>query len=122
MALANQEAQRFNHDRLDTEHILLALIKEGSGVGASALRQLEVDIRRLRLDVEKQMRSGPEMVTVGVLPQAASAKKALEQAMNESTQLGHKYVGSEHLLLGLLHQNDTIAARVLESHRVSLEA
>lgn len=69
MALANQEAQRFNHEYIGTEHVLLGLVKEGSGVGATVLKNLDVDIKRLRLEVEKKVKSGPDMVTMGKLPQ-----------------------------------------------------
>ena len=76
MQLANQEAQRFNHEYIGTEHILLGLVKEGSGVAANVLKNLEVDLRKIRLEVEKLVQSGPEMVTVGKLPQTPRAKKA----------------------------------------------
>ena len=75
MQLANQEAQRFNHEYIGTEHILLGLVKEGSGVAANVLKNLEVDLRKIRLEVEKLVQSGPEMVTVGKLPQTPRAKK-----------------------------------------------
>lgn len=75
MALANQEAQRFNHDFIGTEHILLGLVKEGNGVGATVLKNLDVDIKKLRLEVEKMVKSGPDMVTMGKLPQTPRAKK-----------------------------------------------
>src|SRR4051812_11868956 len=69
MQLANQEAQRFNHEYIGTEHILLGLVKEGSGVAANVLKNLDVDLRKIRLEVEKLVQSGPEMVTMGKLPQ-----------------------------------------------------
>src|SRR5688572_11227841 len=75
MALANQEAQRFNHEYIGTEHILLGLVKEGSGVGANVLKNLDVDLRKVRLEVEKLVKSGPDMVTMGKLPQTPRAKK-----------------------------------------------
>jgi ATP-dependent Clp protease ATP-binding subunit ClpC len=81
MALANQEAQRFNHDVIGTEHILLGLVKEGSGVGATVLKNFDVDIKKLRLEVEKHVRSGPDMVTMGKLPQSPRAKKVIEYAI-----------------------------------------
>jgi len=77
MALANQEAQRFNHEYIGTEHILLGLVKEGSGVGANVLKNLDVDIKKLRLEVEKLVKSGPDMVTMGKLPQTPKAKKVV---------------------------------------------
>ena len=76
MQLANQEAQRFNHEYIGTEHILLGLVKEGSGVAANVLKNLDVDLRKIRLEVEKLVQSGPEMVTMGKLPQTPRAKKS----------------------------------------------
>ena len=75
MALANQEAQRFNHEYIGTEHILLGLVKEGSGVGANVLKNLDVDLRKVRLEVEKLVKSGPDMVTMGKLPQTPRERK-----------------------------------------------
>ena len=75
MQLANQEAQRFNHEYIGTEHVLLGLIKEGSGVAANVLKNLDVDLRKIRLEVEKLVQSGPDMVTMGKLPQTPRAKK-----------------------------------------------
>jgi ATP-dependent Clp protease ATP-binding subunit ClpC len=113
MALANQEAQRFNHEYIGTEHILLGLVKEGSGVGANVLRNLDVDLRKVRLEVEKLVKSGPDMVTMGKLPQTPLAKKVIEYAIEEARALNHNYVGTEHLLLGLLREHDGVAAQVL---------
>ena len=100
MALANQEAQRFNHEYIGTEHILLGLVKEGSGVGANVLKNLDVDLQKVRLEVEKLVKSGPDMVTMGKLPQTPRAKKVIEYAIEEARNLNHNYVGTEHLLLG----------------------
>jgi len=113
MALANQEAQRFNHEYIGTEHILLGLVKEGSGVGANVLKNLGVDLRKVRLEVEKVVKSGPEMVTMGKLPQTPRAKRVIEYAIEEARQLNHNYVGTEHLLLGLLREQEGVAAQVL---------
>jgi ATP-dependent Clp protease ATP-binding subunit ClpC len=121
MALANQEAQRFNHEYIGTEHILLGLVKEGSGVGANVLKNLDVDLRKVRLEVEKLVKSGPEMVTMGKLPQTPRAKKVIEFAIEEARQLNHNYVGTEHLLLGLLRENDGVAAQVLMNLGLKLE-
>jgi ATP-dependent Clp protease ATP-binding subunit ClpC len=121
MALANQEAQRFNHEYIGTEHILLGLVKEGSGVGANVLKALEIDLRKVRLEVEKLVKSGPEMVTMGKLPQTPRAKKVLEYAIEEARHLNHNYVGTEHLLLGLLREQDGVAAQVLMNLGVKLE-
>ncbi|HEX41783.1 MAG TPA: ATP-dependent Clp protease ATP-binding subunit, partial [Phycisphaerales bacterium] len=121
MALANQEAQRFNHEYIGTEHILLGLVKEGSGVGATVLKNLEVDIKKLRLEVEKLVKSGPDMVTMGKLPQTPRAKKVIEYAIEEARALNHNYVGTEHILLGLLRESEGIAAQVLMNLGLRLE-
>jgi ATP-dependent Clp protease ATP-binding subunit ClpC len=113
MALANQEAQRFNHEYIGTEHILLGLIKEGSGVGANVLKNLDVDLHKVRVAVEKQVTPGPEMVAMGKLPQTPRAKKVIEYAIEEARNLNHNYIGTEHLLLGLLREQDGVAATVL---------
>jgi ATP-dependent Clp protease ATP-binding subunit ClpC len=121
MALANQEAQRFNHEYIGTEHILLGLVKEGSGVGANVLKNLDIDLRKVRLEVEKLVKSGPEMVTMGKLPQTPRAKKVIEYAIEEARNLNHNYVGTEHLLLGLLREQDGVAAQVLMNLGLKLE-
>ena len=121
MALANQEAQRFNHEYIGTEHILLGLVKEGSGVGANVLKNLDVDLRKVRLEVEKLVKSGPDMVTMGKLPQTPRAKKVIEYAIEEARSLNHNYVGTEHLLLGLLREHDGVAAQVLMNLGLKLE-
>ncbi|HED54816.1 MAG TPA: ATP-dependent Clp protease ATP-binding subunit [Phycisphaerales bacterium] len=121
MALANQEAQRFNHEYIGTEHVLLGLVKEGSGVGANVLKALTVDLRKVRLEVEKLVKQGPEMVTMGKLPQTPRAKKVIEYAIEEARNLNHNYVGTEHLLLGLLREHDGVAAQVLRNLGLKLE-
>src|SRR6201747_2946355 len=121
MALANQEAQRFNHEYIGTEHILLGLVKEGSGVGANVLKNLDVDLRKVRLEVEKLVKSGPDMVTMGKLPQTPRAKQVIEYAIEEARNLYHNYVGTEHLLLGLLREHDGVAAHVLMNLGLKLE-
>jgi len=121
MALANQEAQRFNHEYIGTEHILLGLVKEASGVGANVLKNLDVDIKKLRLEIEKLVKSGPDMVTMGKLPQTPRAKKVIEYAIEEARALNHNYVGTEHILLGLLRETEGIAAQVLMNIGLKLE-
>ncbi|MCH8316604.1 MAG: NDP-hexose 4-ketoreductase, partial [Planctomycetes bacterium] len=121
MALANQEAQRFNHEYIGTEHILLGLVKEGSGVGANVLKNLDIDLRKVRLEVEKLVKSGPDMVTMGKLPQTPRAKKVIEYAIEEARNLNHNYVGTEHLLLGLLREHEGVAAQVLMNLGLKLE-
>ncbi|HEY8503336.1 MAG TPA: Clp protease N-terminal domain-containing protein, partial [Gemmataceae bacterium] len=123
MQLANQEAQRFNHEYIGTEHILLGLVKEGSGVAANVLKNLDVDLRRIRLEVEKIVQTGPgsDMVTMGKLPQTPRAKKVVDYSIEEARNLGHNYVGTEHLLLGLLREQEGVAAQVLINLGLKLE-
>lgn len=113
MQLANQEAQRFNHEYIGTEHILLGLVKEGSGVAAQVLKNLDIDLRKIRLEVEKIVLPGPDTVNMGKLPQTPRAKKVIEYAIEEARNLNHNYVGTEHLLLGLLREEEAVAAQVL---------
>jgi len=121
MGLANQEAQRFNHEYIGTEHILLGLVKEGSGVAANVLRNLDIDLKKIRIEVEKIVQSGPNTATVGKLPYTPRAKKVIELAFEEARSLGHNYVGTEHLLLGLLKEQEGVAARVLMNLGLKLE-
>ncbi len=113
MALANQEAQRYNHEYIGTEHILLGLVLEGSGTGARVMKNLGVDLAALRAEVEKLVQSGPEVVATDKLPQTPRAKHVIEYAIEEARALNHNYVGTEHILLGLLRESDGIAAQVL---------
>ncbi|MDR1478421.1 MAG: ATP-dependent Clp protease ATP-binding subunit [Planctomycetaceae bacterium] len=121
MQLANQEAQRFNHEYIGTEHILLGLLKEGSGVAANVLKNLDIDLRKIRQEVEKLVRSGPDLVTMGRLPQTPRAKKVIEFSMEEARNLNHNYVGTEHILLGLLREQEGVAAQVLMNLGLKLE-
>lgn len=121
MALANQEAQRFNHEYIGTEHILLGLLKEGSGVGANVLKNLGVNLGKARREVERLVKTGPEPVTMGKLPQTPRAKRVIEYATEESRNLHHNYVGTEHILLGLLRESDGVAAQVLMKLGLKLE-
>ena len=121
MALARKEAQRFNHDFIGTEHILLGLIQEGSGVAANVLKNLGVEINKIRSEIERNVQSGPSMVTMGQLPFTPRAKKVLELSMEEANELGHNYIGTEHLLLGLIRENDGVAAQVLLDLNMKLE-
>lgn len=113
MALANQECRILNHEIIGTEHILLGLIKEGGGVAAYSLKNLGIDLRAVRLAVTDIVKPGPEIVTMGRLPHDAKAKKAINEAINAARELNHNYVGTEHLLLGLISQNDGIAYQVI---------
>ncbi|MBR4975989.1 MAG: AAA family ATPase, partial [Thermoguttaceae bacterium] len=121
MQFAHQEALRFNHEYVGTEHILLGLIKEGTGVAANILKKMGVDLRTMRLEVEKLVRSGPDLVTMGRLPQTPRAKKAVEYAIEESRRLKHTSVGTEHLLLGLLKEHDGVAAQVMMNLGLKLD-
>ncbi|MBL8695622.1 MAG: ATP-dependent Clp protease ATP-binding subunit [Planctomycetes bacterium] len=121
MALARQEAQRFNHEYIGTEHMLLGLIQEGSGVAANVLKQMNVDLEKIRHEVEKIVKTGPPTVTMGQLPFTPRAKKVLELSMEEASALGHNYIGTEHLLLGLIREQEGIAAQVLMNLNIKLE-
>jgi ATP-dependent Clp protease ATP-binding subunit ClpA len=121
MKCAHQEAQRFNHEYIGTEHILLGLIKEGSGVAANVLRNFDIDLRKIRLEVERLVQSGPDIVSFDNLPKTPRAKKVIEYAMDEARSLGHKYVGTEHILLGLLREQEGVAAQVLMNLGLRLE-
>ncbi len=120
---ASQEAQRFNHEYIGTEHVLLGLVAEGSGVAANVLRNLDVDLRKIRAEVEKIVQHGPggEQVVMGRLPHTPRAKKVIQYAIEESRLLKHNYVGTEHLLLGLIREQEGIAAQVLMNLGLKLE-
>lgn len=113
MALADHEAQQLNHEYIGTEHILLGLLKEGSGVGSAVLKNLGVDPVKVRVEIEKCVKPGPETASTGRLPQTPRAKKVLEYTMEEARNLNHNYIGTEHLLLGLLREENGVAAQVL---------
>src|SRR5262245_13834766 len=121
MQLANQEAQRFNHEYIGTEHILLGLVKEGSGVATIALKNLDVDLPKIRREVEKIVQFGPDAVTTGKLPKTPRAEQAIKYSIEEARNLNHYYVGTEHLLLGLLREQEGVAAQVLMNLGLKLE-
>lgn len=121
MPLANQEAQRFNHEYIATEHILLGLIKEGSGLAAVVLKSLGVRFDKVRFEVEKIIPIGPHRVTIKKLPITPRAKKVIDYAIEESENLHHNYVGTEHLLLGLLREEEGVAVQVLLNLGLKLE-
>ncbi|MFB3067226.1 MAG: Clp protease N-terminal domain-containing protein [Planctomycetota bacterium] len=118
MSLAREEVLRFNHDYIGTEHILLGLIEEGSGVAVDVLKNLDVDLKRIRQEVEKRLSHGTTMVTPEQLPFTPRAKKVLELALEEASNLGHNYIGSEHLLLGLIREREGLAGKVLREMQV----
>jgi len=111
--LAKEEARRFNHDYIGTEHILLGLIREGEGVAAAVLQKMGVSLENIRLEVEKLVQPGPTTQIIGDIPFTPRAKKALELSAEEARSLGHNYIGTEHLLLGLIREGEGIASQVL---------
>jgi len=119
--LARKEAEEFNHNYVGTEHILLGLVALGSGVAVSALQSLGVDPQGLRMEIEKAVGSGGDTKMVGNIPFTPRAKKVLALATSESRSLNHSYIGTEHILLGLLREGEGIAARVLENMGIDLE-
>ncbi|MBI3098874.1 MAG: hypothetical protein HYY93_11635 [Planctomycetes bacterium] len=121
MSLARQEAQKFNHEYIGTEHILLGLVHEESGIAAKVLKNLGADLRKIRMEVEKIIPEGPPGATMAQLPFTPRAKRVLELAREEANGLGHDYVGSEHLLLGLLKESEGIASHVLMNLNLKME-
>ena len=121
LAMAREEAIRLQHDYVGTEHILLGLIREGEGVAAAVLQNLSVDLDQIHERVEESVRKGKATIALGELPYTSRAKKVLEFAMAEARDFNHSYVGTEHLLLGLLREEKGIAAQVLNSLGVSLD-
>jgi len=121
LQLARKEADRFNHGYVGTEHILLGLIALGHGVAVNALQTLGIDLASVRMEVEKAVGTGPETKTIGNIPFTPRAKKVLALSASEARGLGHSYVGTEHVLLGLLREGEGIAARVLENLGVDLD-
>ena len=113
MKLANQEAQRLNHEYISTEHILLGLIREGTGTAVAILKEMDIDLRMMPIEVGKLIQSGPGMVIMGRLPQTPLVKRVIERAMSEARDLKHNYVGTEHILLGLLSTEEGVAHQVL---------
>jgi ATP-dependent Clp protease ATP-binding subunit ClpC len=111
--LAKEEARRFNHDYIGTEHILLGLIREGEGVASTVLQKLGLSLENIRLEVEKLVQPGPTTQIIGDIPFTPRAKKSLELAAEEARSLGHNYIGTEHLLLGLIREGEGIASQVL---------
>lgn len=114
LMLANQEAQRLGHDHIGTEHLLLGMLKEGGGVGAVVLKNRSIDLTKARQAVERDTHPPSRQPLPTQLPQSERYKRVLETAVAESTRLASPYVGTEHLLLGLLSLNDGTAARVLK--------
>lgn len=124
MQLAGQEAQRLNHEYVGTEHVLLGLVAEGSGVAANVLRNLDLDVQRVRREVERIVQHGPagQPVAAGRLPHTPRTKVVLGHAVEEARNLNHNYIGTEHLLLGLLREREGAAAQVLVHLGLKFEA
>ncbi len=121
MAMARKEAQKFNHDFIGTEHILLGLVQEGSGVAATVLKNLDVDSGKIRAEIEKQVQSGHAMHQMTQLPFTPRAKRVLELCQEAAKELRHNYIGTEHLLLGLIREEQGLAASVLKELGLVLE-
>lgn len=121
LALARKEADRFHHNYVGTEHILLGLIKLGQGVAVSVLQKMGLDLETVRAAVEKQVGTGQETKTPGSIPYTPRVKKVLALAGKEAKTLNHSYVGTEHILLGLLREGEGVAARVLKSLEIDIE-
>ena len=118
LALARKEAERFNHNYVGTEHLLLGLIKLGEGVAVNVLQKMGLDLERVRMEVEKHVGPHPETKMIGNIPYTPRVKKVLALAGKEAQALQHSYVGTEHILLGLLREGEGVAARVLKSLEV----
>jgi ATP-dependent Clp protease ATP-binding subunit ClpC len=121
LQLARKEADRFNHNYVGTEHLLLGLIKLGQGVAVNVLQKMGLDLETVRMEVEKQVGSGPETKIVGNVPYTPRVKKVLALAGKEAKALSHSYVGTEHILLGLLKEGEGVAARVLKNLEIDIE-
>ena len=121
MALARKEAQRFNHDFIGTEHILLGLVQEGSGVAATVLKNLDVEASKIRKEIEKSVQSGHSMIHMSQVPFTPRAKRVLELCQEAAKELRHNYIGTEHLLLGLIREEQGLAASVLKDLGLSLD-
>src|SRR6202167_1578686 len=121
LARARKEADRFNHNFVGTEHLLLGLIKLGQGVAVNVLQKLGLDLETVRMEVENLVGTGPDQKMIGNIPYTPRVKKVLALAAKEAKALNHTYVGTEHILLGLLREGDGVAARVLKNLDVDIE-
>ena len=123
MAIASEQVRRFDHPYIGTEHIFLGLVKEGGGTGAAVLKNLGVDIDNMLSEVEQlcKTKGGRDTLDEGKIPQTQNAKKVIEYAVEEAHSLNHDYIGTEHILLGLLRVNEGIASQVLANLGVSIE-
>ena len=121
LALSRKEAERFNHNYVGTEHLLLGLINLGQGVAVNVLLKMDLDLQTVRVAVEKQVGIGPESKPSGAIPYTPRVKKVLALSGKEAKLLNHSYVGTEHILLGLLREGEGVAARVLKSLNIDIE-
>ena len=119
--LAKEEARRFNHDYIGTEHLLLGLVREGEGVAAAVLQKLGISLENIRIEIEKLVQPGPSTQVLGDIPFTPRAKKVLELSVEEAKSLGHNYIGTEHLLLGLIKEGEGVASQVLVNLGLDLE-
>ena len=119
--LAKEEAKRFNHDYIGTEHILLGLVREGEGVAAVVLQKMGLSLQQIRMEVEKIVKAGPTTVISGDVPFTPKAKKAVELSGEEARSLGHNYIGTEHILLGLIREDEGVASHVLMNLGLDLD-
>lgn len=124
MQLANQESQRFNHEYIGTEHVLLGLVKEGGGVAANVLHNFNIDLRKIRVEIEKVVIPGPagEHLVMGRLPHTPRTKRVIEYSIEEARNLNQNYVGTEHLLLGLIREEEGVASQILTFLGLNLNA
>jgi len=121
LALARKEAERYNHNFVGTEHVLLGLIRLGQGVAVNVLKNLGLHLENVREEIEKQVGTGPDQKPAVCIPYTPRVKKALEVAQKEAKALGHTYVGTEHLLLGLMSDSEGVAARVFRHFKGDIE-
>ena len=121
LALAHREADRFRHKFIGSEHLLLGLIKLGQGVAVNVLQKMGLDLETVRKAVEKRTGTGPDQMVISNIPYTPRVKKVLALASKEARALNHTYVGTEHILLGLLREGDGIAAQVLKDLNVNIE-
>lgn len=122
MSFSRLEALRLNHEYIAPEHMLLGIVEEGTGVAANVLKNMGVDLATVRSEVERSVEPGRSKVTMGQLPFTSGSKRVLEHSLEEASQFGHNYIGTEHLLLGLIRETDGIAGQVLQKLGVKLEA
>jgi hypothetical protein len=121
LALSRKEAERFNHNFVGTEHVLLGILKLGQGVAVNVLQKRGINLETLRSELEKQVGIGPEQKIVGNTPYTPRVKKVIALAAKEAKAFNHTYVGTEHILLGLLAEGDGVAGRVLKNLQVDVE-